>query len=159
LVTLISFIDQKYPRKLLPVLVRIEYLMNVIVEDPIITKNQDYSITCNFKIRYVTLPVAVPNPSVSAYGLRCYLKCEDGTFGKLEGKHLFFETNSDPPPADAISGTVSLVPPDEVKPSEHYSIEGKPPYAHADVKFVVEEFRAGIIQHEEAFSFGLVITP
>ncbi len=27
------------------------------------------------------------------------------------------------------------------------------------VKFVVEEFRAGIIQHEEAFSFGTVVVP
>ena len=107
--------------------------MNVIIEDPILTKNQDYSITCSFKIQYVTLPIAVPNPSVSAYSLRCYLKCEGGTFG-----HLVFESNSDPPPADAISGTVLLVPPspDEVKPSEHYSVEGKPPYAYADVKFV-----------------------
>jgi hypothetical protein len=135
--------------------------MKTIVEDPILTKNHDYSITCNFKIQYVELPVAVPNPSVSAYGLRCYLKCEDGTFGKLKGRHLLFETNSDPPPADVISETVSLGPPspDEVKPSEHYSVEGKPPYAYADVKFVVEEFRAGIIQHEEAFSFGLVMVP
>lgn len=39
--------------------------------------------------------------------------------------------------------------------SEHHSIGGKPSFAYADVKFVVEEFRA----HEEAFSFGLVITP
>src|SRR5437867_7828579 len=136
-----SFVDQKRFRKLLLVLGCIDFLMNVLVEDPILTKNQDYSITCTFKIRYVTLPVAVPNPSVSAYGLRCYLKCDDGTFGKLEGKRLFFETNSDPPPEDVISGAVSLVPPspDEVRPSEHYSIEGKPPYAYADVKFVVEE--------------------
>jgi hypothetical protein len=135
--------------------------MNVTTEDPILTKNEDYSITCSFKIQYVTLPIAVPNPSVSAYGLRCFLKCEDGTFGKLEGKHLVFESNSDPPPADAISGTVSLVPPspDEVKPSEQYSIEGKPPYVYAGVKFVVQEFRAGIMQHGEAFSFGMVVVP
>jgi hypothetical protein len=131
--------------------------MNVIVEDPILTKNQDYSITCSFKIQYVTLPTAIPNPSVSAYGLRCYLQCEGGTFGKLEGKHLVFESNSDPPQADTISGTVSLAPPspDEVKPSEQYSIEGKPPYA--GVKFVVQEFRADIMQHGEAFSFGMVM--
>jgi len=37
--------------------------MNVIIEDPILTKNEDYSITCSFKIQYVTLPIAVPNPS------------------------------------------------------------------------------------------------
>jgi hypothetical protein len=135
--------------------------MNVIIVDPFLTKNQDYSITCSFKIQYVTLPIAVPNPGVSAYGLRCYLKYEGGTFGKLEGKPLVFESNSDPPLADAISGTVLLVPPspDEVKPSEHYSVEGKPPYAYADVKFVVEEFRAGIMQHGEAFSFGMVVVP
>ena len=136
-------------------------IMNIIVEDPVLAKNKDYSLSCNFRVQYVTLPVAVPNPSVSAYGLRCYLRCEDGTFGKLEGKPLLFEANSDPPPADVITGTVSLVPPsyDEVKPSEHYSIDGKPPYAYAKVEFVVEEFRAGIIQHEEAFSFGLVLVP
>ena len=89
------------------------------------------------------------------------MKCEDGTFGKLEGKHLVFESNSDPPPADVISGTVSLIPPspDEVKPSEQYSIEGKPPYAYAGVKFVVQEFRADIMQHGEALSFGMVVVP
>lgn len=132
--------------------------MNIMVEDPILTKNQDYSLTCNFKLQYMTLPVAVPNPNVSAYSLRCYLRCEDGSFGKLEGQHSVFEANSDPPPIDIIAGTVSLVPPspDTVTPSEHYSFEGKPPFAYLDVKFVVEEFRAGIIQHEEAFSFGLV---
>jgi hypothetical protein len=135
--------------------------MNLIIEDPILTKNHDYSITCSFKIHYVTLSIAVPNPSVSAYSLRSYLKCEGGTFGKLEGKDLVFESNSDPPPTDTISGTVSLIPPspDEVKPSEQYSIEGKPPYAYAGVKFVVEEYRVGIMQHGEAFSFGMVVLP
>ena len=140
---------------------RIRVIMKVIIEDPILTKNQDYSITCSFKIQYVTLPVVIPNPSVSAYELRCYLECEGGTFGKLEGKHLVFESNSDPPQADTILGTVSLAPPspDEVKPSEQYSIEGKPPYAYAGVKFVVQEFRAGIMQHGEAFPFGMVVVP
>lgn len=143
------------------VLGRIDVVMNTIVEQPVLTKNQDYSLTCSFKIQYLTLPAAVPNPSVNAYGLRCYLKCEDGTFGKLEGKPLLFETNSDPPPADIITETVSLVPPssDDVKPSEHYSTDGKPPYAYVKVMFVAEEFRAGIIQHEEAFSFGMIIVP
>lgn len=140
---------------------RNEVVMNIIVGDPVLTKNKDYSLSCSFRIQYLTLPVAVPNPNVSAYSLRCYLTCEDGTFGKLDGKPLLFETNSDPPPSDIITGTVSLVPPspDEVKPSEHYSVDGKPPYAYAKVMFIVKEFRAGIVQHEEVFPFGLVMVP
>ena len=135
--------------------------MNIIAEDPTLTKNEDYSLTCSFKIQYVELPVAVPNPSVSTYGLRCYLQSEGGTFGKVQGQQSLFEDNSDPPTSDIIMGTVSLVPPssDKVTPSEHYSTAGKPPFVFVNVKFVVEEFRAGIIQHEEAFSFGTVVVP
>jgi hypothetical protein len=135
--------------------------MNILVEDPVLIKNSDNSLSCNFKIQYVALPVAVPNPSVSAYGLRCYLQCEDGTFGKLQGQQSRFDANSDPPPTDVIIGTVSLVPPPAgtITPSEHYSIGGKPPFVFVNVNFIVEEFRAGIIQHQEAFSFKTVVVP
>jgi hypothetical protein len=135
--------------------------MNILIEDPVLTNNPDNSLLCSFKIQYAALPVVVPNPSVSAYSLRCYLQCEDGTFGKLEGQHSVFEADSDPPPADIISGTVSLVPPppDMVTPSEHYSTGGKPPFVYVNVNFIVEEFRTGIVQHQEVFSFKTVVVP
>ena len=41
----------------------------------------------------------------------------------------------------------------------HNSIEGKPPYAYAGVKVCSTGVPADIMQHGEAFSFGMVVVP
>jgi hypothetical protein len=132
---------------------------NILVGTPVLIKDSNGGLSCSFNVEYTTLPLSIPHIGTSAYSIRVHLQCEDGTFGKLVGEEMRFDSFDDPPPSNILTGTVSLIPPLPMASwlSVNYPPSNTPPYTYAALCLILDEYRTGMLQREEIFDYQTVI--